>query len=486
MSYDTSDFFFVVNAPPEFQDASAFEFEEAARGGQLIEEKLHIGQADFRRDFVWQDRTGFLKFGAKVVSRESTSDQDMIVYDGFDGDYFLADVAQAGEPRFYHSERKHYPFGPFPNYKLADQFFIDNADAFEVNDEDTIAESFGVDYRVKEDVTAGYIMGSLDVGRATFIGGVRVERTETDFDAYDIEFVDGDAPNPPPQVFGKKSYTNVLPDLLMTWAVRDDLLVRAAWTNTIGRPSYEQNVPFRIFAIEEDDPGVFEGEIEAGNSELEPLESMNYDLAVEWYLQPAGLLSAGVFYKDIDNPIFTRVQNLEEVDFEGRFYSELEIAQPQNARKGSIFGVELGYQQQFTRLPGLLRGLGVSLSYTWTDSEAEVFDRAEKVPLFLQSDHIGNIALFYELNGLELRLAYAYRSEYLDELGDSPEQDLYVASHGQLDFKASYAFTDQISAFIQFQNINDEPLRFYSGNKRRLAENEIYSWNMLAGVSIKF
>src|SRR5690606_9596029 len=42
MSYDTSDFFFVVNAPPEFQDASAFEFEEAARGGQLIEEKLHI------------------------------------------------------------------------------------------------------------------------------------------------------------------------------------------------------------------------------------------------------------------------------------------------------------------------------------------------------------------------------------------------------------------------------------------------------------
>lgn len=486
MSYDTSDFFWVVNAPAEFQDADAFEFEEAARGHQLIQEDLRVGQVDLRRDFVWGERTGFLKFGAKLISRESTSDQDMIVYDGFDGDFLLSQVSDPGDPKFYHSERNYYPFGPTPNYNLADRFFNANAGSFEINPADTIAESFGVDYRVKEDVTAGYIMTSLDVGNATFIGGVRVERTDTDFDAYDIQFVDGDAPNPPPQVNGSKKYTNVLPDLLMTWAVRPDVLVRAAWTNTIGRPSYEQNVPFRIFEIEEDDPDVFEGEIEAGNANLDPLESTNYDVAVEWYLQPAGLVSAGLFYKDIENPIFNRLQTLEDTTFEGRFYSELQIEQPQNARKGNILGVELGFQQQFSRLPGLLRGLGVSLSYTWTDSEAEVFDRAAKVPFFLQSKHIGNAALFYELNGLELRLAYAYRSAYLDSLGDGPDQDLFVAAHGQLDFKASYAFSKQVSGFIQIQNLNDEPLRFYSGNKSRLAENEIYSWNALAGVSIKF
>jgi TonB-dependent receptor len=193
-----------------------------------------------------------------------------------------------------------------------------------------------------------------------------------------------------------------------------------------------------------------------------------------------------VFFKDIENPIFTRLQTLEDVDFEGRFYSELEIEQPVNARTGEILGVELGFQQQFTGLPGLLRGLGVSLSYTWTDSEAEVFDRDEKVPFFLQSKHIGNAALFYELHGLELRLAYAYRSEYLDSLGNTADQDLFVDAHGQLDFKASYDFSKQVSAFFQIQNLNDEPLRFHSGDKSRLAENEIYSWNMLAGVTIKF
>ena len=492
MSYDTSNYFWRVDAGPEFDDPDNFEFSEAARGGQLIEEDLRIGQLDFKRNFQWGARDGFVKFGAKHISRESTSDQDMVVYDGFDGDYLLSDVSRAGDPDFYRSERSYYTFGPYPDYDRADQFFRANESSFEISDADTIAESFGVDYRVKETVTAGYLMGQLQVGTATFIGGVRVEQTDTDFDAFDIEFVDGDAPNPPPGVTGSKKYTNVLPDLLMTWAIQEDLLLRAAWTNTIGRPSYEQNVPFRIFEIEEDDEDVFEGAIEAGNSDLDPLEAMNYDLALEWYLQPAGLLSAGVFFKDIDNPIFNRIQTLEEVDFEGRFYSELEIQQFQNASSGEIVGVELGFQQQFTALPGLLRGLGISLSYTWTDSEAELFDspdgteRTGKVPFFLQSEHIGNVAVFYEISGLELRLAYAYRSEYLDAIGDTPAQDLYVDEHGQLDFKASYQFTEQASAFIQWQNINDEPLRFFSGDRSRLAENEIYSWNMLAGMTFKF
>jgi len=108
------------------------------------------------------------------------------------------------------------------------------------------------------------------------------------------------------------------------------------------------------------------------------------------------------------------------------------------------------------------------------------------VPFFLQSEHIGNIALFYEHAGIELRLAYAYRSEYLDAIGDTAAQDLYVDEHGQLDFKASYQFSKQASAFIQWQNINDEPLRFFSGDRSRLAENEIYSWNVLAGMTFKF
>jgi len=487
MTYDTSDRFWQVGAPEDFYDAANFEFSEAARGGQLIEEELNIAQLDLQRNVEWgAGNSGYIKFGGKFASRESTSDQDMIVYDGFDGDLLLSQVAAQGPSGFYRDVRPYYRFGPFPDYGASEAFFKANEGLFEVSDADSSIESYGVDYTVKEDVTAGYIMGSADIGNVTLVGGVRVERTDTDFTAFDVQIVDGDALEPPPQVTGKKDYTNWMPGLQATWEIRPDVIARAAWTNTIGRPSYEQNVPFRIFETEEDDPGIFEGAIEMGNADLDPLESANYDLALEWYLRPSGLLSAGVFFKDIDNPIFTQVQTLEDADFEGRFYSELEVVQPQNAKSGEIFGIELAYQQQFSMLPGFLRGFGISIGYTYTDSEAETLDRAEKVPFFLQSDHVGNVALFYELSGLELRLGYAYRSEYLVELGDSAAEDLYIDTHGQLDFKASYQLTSKLGAFVEMKNITDEPLRYFSGNRSRMAENEFYSWTILAGMNLKF
>src|SRR5678815_407317 len=156
-----------------------------------------------------------------------------------------------------------------------------------------------------------------------------------------------------------------------------------------------------------------------------------------------------------------------------------------NAESGEIFGVELNFQQQFSMLPSPFDGLGVQIAYTYTDSEAEVFGRDEKLPFFLQSEHVGNIALFYEKKGFELRLGYTYRSEYLDSVGDAAFQDLYVDAHGQLDVKTSYEIGDHFTVFLQVQNLNDEPLRYFSGDKSRLAENEIYSWNALAGIQFK-
>ena len=152
------------------------------------------------------------------------------------------------------------------------------------------------------------------------IGGVRVEKTKSDYSAFDVSLNDGDPEADPTAVTGSKNYTNTLPGLQMRMNVSDSVIFRAAWTNTIGRPSYESTVPFRIFDVEEDedDPGVFEGEIETGNSDLDPLESMNLDTSFEWYLEPAGILSVGLFYKDIDNPIFTRFQTLEDEEFDSR------------------------------------------------------------------------------------------------------------------------------------------------------------------------
>ena len=484
MTYDTSRYFFDVVAGPEFQDPEGFEFDEHFRGKQMVEEDLTIAQVDLQRDFTG-GRTGFFKFGAKLVDREKTSDQNAVVYDGFDGDFLLSQVFRPGDPQFYSSERR-YLFGPQVDFRAAQRFFDENQDGFEVNFEDTVAEEYGVDYVIEEKITAGYLMAQVDLTpELTVTGGVRVEQTRADYTAYDLEFVDGDIGVPPPRVKGSNDYTNWLPGLQLRYAPRSDLLVRAAWTNTIGRAAYELLVPFRNFEVEETDPGVFEGSLEFGNPDLKAIESMNWDLSLEWYLA-SGVVAVGVFYKDIENPVFTRFQQLEEVEFEGRFYEELELFGPENADSGSILGIEFNYQQSFTFLPQPFDGLGVSIGYTYSDSEAKVPGRSEEVPFFLQSDHVGNIALFYERRGVGLRLGYSYRSAYLDTLGEEAGQDLYVDDHGQLDFKASYDFTEMLTVYVQVQNINEEPLRYYSGNSGRLAENEIYLWNAMAGLQVKF
>jgi len=330
-------------------------------------------------------------------------------------------------------------------------------------------------------------MASADIGNLLLIGGVRVERTETESRAFDIVFEDGDLAPELPERTGSKDYTNWLPGLQARWAVSETLVVRGAWTNTIGRAQYEQLAPFRIFEVDPDGPDAFEGEVEEGNPNLEPLESMNLDASLEWYMREGGLAAVGIFYKDIDNPIFTRVTTLEDAEFEGRFFTELERSQPQNADSGEILGVELNLQQQFTALPAPFDGFGVSLNYTYTDSEATVFGRDDKVPFFLQSERVGNAALFWQRGGLELRAAVAHRSEYLDEVGEDADSDLYIDARTQVDLKGSYAFDNGLKVYVEMLNVTDEPLRFLSGGRSdRLAENEIYGWNAIAGVQYRF
>ncbi len=490
MSYDTSSLFWRVEAsdPDAFNDPSLYEFNEYLRGGQDVVEDVTALELDLERDIEVADTTVLLKFGVKSTEREKSSDQDMEVFDGFEDDLTLTGFTEPGNADFYDSARSGYDFGPRMLFPALETFYDANSGGFELSDADTIAESFGVDFEVEEQVDAAFVMGEFDVGSATILGGVRVEQTDTSFSAYDLVFVDGDPETPAP-VTGDDDYTHWLPSLHLRWALRDELLLRAAWTNTLGRPSYEVLAPFRIFEIEEDEdnPGVFEGEAEAGNSDLEPLESMNFDVALEWYLESGGILAAGVFYKDIEQPIFTRITELEDTDFEGRFFSELVLETTDNADSGDIFGIELNYQQQFIGLPSLFSGLGMALNYTYTDSEASVFGREDKLPFFLQSEHVANASLFYEYAGFEARLAYTYYSTYLDAVGDDESQDLYFNDRGQLDFKASYQFSDHVNAFVEMLNINDAPLRMFSGkDSGRLAENEIYSWNAVAGIQVKF
>ncbi|MCP5530432.1 MAG: hypothetical protein H7A44_08305 [Opitutaceae bacterium] len=47
---------------------------------------------------------------------------------------------------------------------------------------------------------------------------------------------------------------------------------------------------------------------------------MNFDASFEYYLKNAGIVSVGIFHKNIDNPVYRNSYTLRNTVYEGRTY----------------------------------------------------------------------------------------------------------------------------------------------------------------------
>lgn len=200
---------------------------------------------------------------------------------------------------------------------------------------------------------------------------------------------------------------------------------------------------------------------------------------VEHYFQAIGIISVGVFYKNLENIIYDNTYRQE-----GGLLDQWQITEPVNGGSSLLYGVELNWQQQFTFLPGVLRGLGIFANYTYTESKADLqFRDWDELPG--QAANAGNLALTYDLRGLNARLSMNYNGEFLAQVNQAPEYDRINAAHKQLDFSASYQFTPQINVFTEWSNLLNEADRMYIGNSSRPRYSYYYGvWGRL-GVRLK-
>ncbi|HYD82768.1 MAG TPA: TonB-dependent receptor, partial [Opitutus sp.] len=202
-------------------------------------------------------------------------------------------------------------------------------------------------------------------------------------------------------------------------------------------------------------------------------------------LPSLGLVSAGVFYKDIENFSYET-----EVEADPA-YPDYEVTSFRNGSKGSILGLELAYQQQFRFLPAPFDGVGLLANVTFSDSEADYPTRpGEDIRFIGQSERVGNVGLSYEKAGFFMRLALNFRSERLREdepLGGDALTDLWVDDSAQLDLTARYRVTRNWELFAEFLNLTNEPFRVYQrggdiGPSKRLVQFEEYDWSANFGV----
>ncbi|MBL8771032.1 MAG: TonB-dependent receptor [Phenylobacterium sp.] len=474
----------LYTATPRNLAASDLGFRQYTAQDESGEETNKAARFDLRRDLDMGNES-FLKVGFKLRETDKK----------FDGRTDLFERAAAAANRFTLAD-----FGlrgpdmavSLGEAAYANRFVIDedaikaftaqnlNGPRIVRNNATSLSNDTLSDYSLTERVAAGYAMANIDLGAVTVLAGWRVESTETDIRGFRLSGGVVTA------VRRSGEYSDFLPNVHLRWTPAEDVIVRAAYTHTLGRPQYPQLRPGGLLTVVTNPDGTLDGELSEGNVDLDPFRSENFDLSVEWYFAPGGLLSAGAFLKRIDDPIFSFRETRTGVQLDGRTFSRLFYTQPQNAERGEIRGLEVQYQQQFTFLPGLWGGFGVAANVTLTDSDLTVPGRGE-LPFIGQSDLLWGAQLFYQKGPIEAALSYHHTGKAPQSIGGNLDADTFDDDYRRLNAKVSYALSDRVEVYVDLQNLTDEKLREYQGGREDWLTNyERYKRTYYVGVQARW
>ncbi|MDP5045390.1 MAG: TonB-dependent receptor [Leeuwenhoekiella sp.] len=456
-----------LHTPEETEDFTNFEFDELTEEYQFTEEKDLNFFANFElpTDF-FNTGSGSIKFGVRGRFKNKNRDNSFFEYAPLTG---TLDNLSLVEQRNYSGNDflagSQYKPGVFASPQFLGGLNLQDITAFE--GEAVPDEYLGDNFDVTENVFAGYIMTNqkltekLDVLIGLRIENTRIESTGNSFNV--------DEPEDVTQVNDESSYTNILPGVHFKYNASESTVLRFAWTNTLARPNYIDLVPYRQ---REDD------EISIGNPQLEPTTSMNFDFMAERYFESVGILSGGVFYKNLQDFIYTQKTDQED---------GIELFQPLNGDKATIFGAEVAFQRQLDFLPGFLKNFGIYLNYTYLNSEAkgianEDGDLRGDLDLPGSSPNMFNASLSYGDSWFSARLSGNYSDAYLDELGGNAFEDRFYDEQFFLDFNATVFLSKNLQVFANLNNITNQPLRYYQGVQDRTMQMEYYNTRLTFGV----
>ena len=356
-----------------------------------------------------------------------------------------------------------------------------------------------------EEVTAGYVMVQGRFGRdgwpsrTGYLGGVRTERTDTEGrgwvrnrfastaaeqQADPVGVAQRDYAGNPRVTQG--SYTKSFPSVHLTHDVSANLKARASWSTSFGRPAMSNLLPNE--SVNETNQTVT-----INNPALLPQTAKNWDLTLDYYFEPVGNLSVGWFHKTIKDFIATGVDagivtggpdNGYNGEYEG--FTRLTSA---NAGTAVVQGWEFSYQQQFTFLPGLLRGLSGSANYTVINTHGNFGGqnnlRSGDVAGFIPK--AANVSLSWRYRGFSSRVLYNFTGPHISTYSaTSPALNLYRFSRNTVNVGVAYQVRPTLTFTCDVANLFNEPQKLYVGNPSRTQDIIINFVTVTLGVSGRF
>ncbi len=460
-----------------------FSLQELTEQQEDIVEKDLKFSMNFKLPLVKGFYSNQLRFGAKVVDKSKDKDLEFYDYEPVDEKAFnsnsFSNTSEQNRNGYMPGEK--YKAGTFISKEYVGGLDLNNSSLFNKTEN---PEELAGEYKARETVTAGYLRFDQNFGKKlSAMVGLRLENTHLKYNGRKLTLNDDGDPESltvTPDV--KDSYLNILPSVLLKYNVNEDFKIRGSFTETLSRPKYSALIP-NVNINNKDN------ELTLGNPELKPTTSFNFDLSADYYFKSVGLVSIGIYYKDINDFIVT--QTVRGYEYEGNSYDK--FMQPRNAGDANLLGVEVGYQRDFGFIAPTLKCVGFYGTYTYTHSKVNNFNftgRENEKDLKLPGspEHTANASLYFEKGGLNVRLSYNFASDFIDEMGESAFYDRYYDKVNYMDVNASYTFGKKLRTtfYAEANNLLNQPLRYYQGISERTMQSEHYGVKVNAGVKINF
>ncbi len=359
--------------------------------------------------------------------------------------------------------------------------------------------------KVTETVTAPYAMTQGRFGRegwlarTGFLGGVRFEKTENEASGWvrarrlstaaeqladPVGAAQRDYADNKRETSG--SYTKSFPSIHLSHDISANLKTRLSWSTSFGRPGFGSLAP-------NETPNENNQTISINNPSLLPQTAKNWDATLEYYFEPVGALSIGWFHKTIQDYIVNgivsgTVGTGTDNGYNGE-YPGFSILQSANAGTATVEGWEVSYQQQFTFLPGVLKGLSGMVNYTRLETEGN-FGGSEirstgQVAGFVPRTL--NASLTWRYRGFSTRLLGSYASTHLTSYSAAAlGRNLYRVERKLINLGFSYQIRPAVTVTLDIDNLTNVPQRRYRGIPDQVEYFNYPGTTMTVGITGRF
>lgn len=331
-----------------------------------------------------------------------------------------------------------------------------------------------------EDVSAAYVMGTAQLGTLRVVGGVRGEQS-------DIHALgqNRDPRNPTANIVTRDgTYRDYFPSLHFRYEPLRNLVLRASHSTGAARARFADIYPNTTVTYNET-TGL--GTVQSATPELKPAYSRNYDLSAEWYIEPAGVISASYFQKKISDFIARETTTIgygPDNGFNG-LYEGFDLNTTANAGDATVKGYELNFMHQFTWLPKPFNTLALHANYTSIETNGNYESGQEELIGFVPET--ANVGLSGRYRKLEARVSYNLKGGYLRAYNANPNLRSRTTDVETWDFNVQYRFNRRFTVFVDIVNAFNKWESWYNGNDMaRVTMAEVYGTRLNVGISGRY